>query len=103
VFALPSTYALRLDPAPAEELRAIEAKETPQQKEAIDALARAAGLESLMPHQRAGLQALSPADFAAARKVAGLPAKIVKWIVIAFVVVPTVIVGVLFAAAALLG
>ena len=103
VFKLNCVFPLRLDPAPAEELRAIEARETPQQKEAIDGYARAAGLESLMPHQRAGLQALSPADFATALKGAGMPAKIVKWILIVFFGVPIVITGLVFAAAALLG
>ena len=96
-------FPLRLDPAPAEELRAIEARETPQQKEAIDGYARAAGVESMLPHQRARLQALSPANFAAALKGAAMPGKIVKWILIVFFGVPIVITGVLFAAAALLG
>lgn len=103
VFALPSTFALRLGPAPAEELRAIEARETPQQKEAIDDFAQAVGRESLLPHQRAGLQALSPADFAAARKRAGMPTKILKWLLIVFFGIPVVITGLIFAAAALLG
>jgi hypothetical protein len=101
--AFPSNFELELGPASTEELRAVEAGETPQQKEAIDNIAQSLGRESLLPHERAEMRALPPADLAMAVKVSGMPAKIMKWIFIVFFVVPTVIIGLLFAAGTLLG
>lgn len=103
VIAFPSEFALELGSAPAEELRAVEATETPQQKVVIDTIAQLLGRGSLLPHERAEVRALPPADLAMAGKISGMPAKIMKWILIVFFVVPTVIIGLLFAAGMLLG
>ena len=69
---------------------ALEAGETPAQKEALDAVSR--GLAALggplPPHQREQLKALSPEDLAIARKVTSLGGakalKLVVWLVVAF-------------------
>lgn len=62
----PSEFALELAAAPQEELRAIEATESPAQKEVIDAIERLK--TPLLPYQRAMVQALSPEGLAMARK-----------------------------------
>lgn len=90
LLAFPSAIELYLGPAPREELLALEAGETPAQKEALDAVSR--GLAALggplPPHQREQLKALSPEDLAIARKVTSLGGakalKLVVWLVVAF-------------------
>lgn len=100
--SFPSLVALTLAPAPAEELRAIEASESPAQKAVIKAIIRLPGLRALLPHQRAEIRALSPEDLAMAQKVAGIPMKILKWMFIVIVVITIVIGVMMFAVATLL-
>ena len=98
-------FLLTLGPAPAAELRALEAGETPEQKEAIEAMARGIWRESLLPHERAQLRSLPAEDLAMARKVAALPDKIMstmfKWAAILLVAVPLAVMILFFAAGAI--
>jgi hypothetical protein len=92
LIVVPASIAVTLGPAPAEELRALEAGESPEQKTAIDAVARdLAFAGGLRPDQRAELRALSPENLAMAVKVSALPAKVVKgvfWFFALLFVVP---------------
>jgi len=90
--AHPSGFELTLAPAPDEELRAIEARESPEQKAAIKAIETVSGV--LLPHQRLEVRALSPENLAMAQKVAGMPLKILKWMFIAFIVLNLIIFGI---------
>lgn len=100
--SFPSLIALTLAPAMEEDLRVIEASESHAQKMVIEAISRVPGLGTLLPHQRAEIQALSPDDLAMAHKVSGMPAKILKWMFIVIVVIPSIIGALMFAVAALL-
>jgi hypothetical protein len=97
--AFPSKLPIRLDAAPEEALRAMEAGETAEQKEALDAMGEALG--SLLPYERAQVLALPPENFAIARKASALPGKIIKWVAILFFLVPTVLIVLMFAFGAL--
>jgi hypothetical protein len=99
--SFPGDFGLTLAPADAAALRAVEATETPEQKAAIEDLAGVLGAP-LLPHQRAQMQALSPADLAMARKVTSMPAKIMKWLFIGFFVIPMAIMALMFGVGMLL-
>lgn len=95
VFA--SRFDLVLGPAPAEELRAVEADATPGERaiiDAFDAISPLMGRGKLLAHEREQLRSLPPEHLAIARKVSAMPLKILKWAFIAFVVlfvaIPTV-------------
>jgi hypothetical protein len=106
--AFPSRLPLTFGAAPQEELRAAEARETPEQKAAIEAVSRSLGMARgpLLPHEREQLRSLSPADLAMAQKVAGMPVKIMqgllKWAFIVLFVLPALIMLLIYGAAMLL-
>jgi hypothetical protein len=86
--SFPSVFALNLAPAPPEELRALEEKESPAQKQAIAEIVRSVGREHVF-HERVqsrepSLSAhVTPGDARAddaVAKTASLPGKIVKWL-----------------------
>lgn len=56
--SFPSVFALHLAPAPPEELRALEKKDAPAQKLAVDEIVRSVGKEPVL-HERVQLQDLS--------------------------------------------
>ena len=85
--AFPSVFALHLAPAPPEELRALEKKEPPAQKQAVEEIVRSVGKEPVL-HERLPLRGPSlSGDAQAADAVAhngstgiSLAGKIVKWL-----------------------
>lgn len=99
-------FGLTLGPATAAELRALEDAETPEQRVAIAAVARALGRTTLLPNERAQIDSLSPADLAQVEKIAAMPAKmmltIVKWFFIVFFGLPVLGAILFFVASAFL-
>jgi hypothetical protein len=86
--SFPSVFALHLAPAPPEELRALEKREAPAQKLAIDEIVRSVGKEPVL-HERAQSREpslsgdVTPGDTRAddaVAETASLPGKIVKWL-----------------------
>jgi hypothetical protein len=61
--SFPSVFALELAPAPPEELRALEKKESPAQKQAIEGIVRSFGKEPVL-HELARLREPAAADLA---------------------------------------
>ena len=108
VIAFPSSFALSLGAAPAEELRAAQALETPEQKAAIEEVSQELGRfrDPLLPHEREQLRSLSPADLAMAKKVAAMPAKmmttVLKWFLILFFALPLLAMLLMLAVGALM-
>lgn len=91
----PSVFDLYVAPATESDLRALEAREAPDQRSAIDAIEgklKAMGRGPLLAHQREQLRKLSPEDLAKATKATSAPGKILAWIVggivLLFVVLP---------------
>ena len=101
--AFPSEFSLQLAAAPEEELHATEAGDTADRTEAIGAIGQGLGGGAALPYGRAALRALPSDDLAMAKKISGMPARIMKWGIILFFVVPTAIIVLMLAAATMLG
>jgi hypothetical protein len=100
LIAFPAGFGITMGPAPAGQLRALEAAETPEQKAAVAAVSEVLRRDSLLPHERAEARSLTPADVALLRKAGSMGPKLMKWFFIVFLGIPTVGAILVFAFAA---
>lgn len=102
--SFPTSFPIELAAAPSEELRALEATESPEQRGTIQAIERATRAP-LLPHQRARLRSLSRDDLATARRATEANDRAASWLLgrlmLFFFVVPVVVVLVVYVIVAL--